>query len=184
MQGERRTVNNTQEKNKSKKQTIIIIILAIVLVGCLVTTAVLLLNKPKEEPPKEPAKGVVGVIRDNWDTQVSDEPTDSTSGAKKGTQIPGYSSAEMNAGDMSIKLSIGNPPENHVGFYATLKLADGTVLYESPLLRPGQGLDEVPLKQTLAKGTYDAIVEYRCVLLEDGQTPLNSAESGFKIYVY
>ncbi|MBQ1658885.1 MAG: hypothetical protein II059_03470 [Clostridia bacterium] len=176
-------MNNTQEKTKSKKQTIIIITLALVLVGCLVTAAVLLLNKPKEEPLNEPAKGVVGVIKDNWDTQVSSEPTDSPSQAKKGTQIPGYSSAEMNAGDMSIKLRIGNPKENHVGFYASLKLADGTVLYKSPLLSPGQGLEEVPLTQTLTKGTYDAIVEYKCVLLEDGKTPLNSAESGLKIYV-
>ena len=162
-------MNNTQEKTKSKKQTIIIIILALVLVGCLVTAAVLLLNKPKEEPLNEPAKGVVGVIKDNWDTQVSSEPTDSPSQAK--------------AGDMSIKLRIGNPKENHVGFYASLKLADGTVLYKSPLLSPGQGLEEVPLTQTLTKGTYDAIVEYKCVLLEDGKTPLNSAESGLKIYV-
>ena len=177
-------MNNTPKKNKSKKQTVIIVILALVLVGCLVTTAVLLLNKPKEEPPNEPAKGVVGVIKDDWDTHVSREPASSPSDTKKGTQIPGYSSAEMNAGDMSIKLRIGNPKENHVGFYAALKLADGTVLYESPLLSPGQGLEEVPLTQTLAKGTYDAIVEYRCVLLEDGKTPLNSAESGLKIYVY
>ena len=63
------------------------------------------------------------------------------------------------------------------------KRADGTVLYESPLLKPGQGLEEVPLNKTLDKGEYEAIVEYNCVLLEDGTTPLNSAESGFRLYV-
>ena len=48
---------------------------------------------------------------------------------------------------------------------------------------PGQGLEEVPLTQTLPKGTYEALVEYRCILLEDGKTPLNTAESGFTLYV-
>ena len=165
---------------KSKKKTIIIIALAVLLAALLVTAAVILLQ-PKEEPPKEPAKGVVGVITDNWDPQVS-QPT-SGSASQSGTQIPGYAAATMQEGDLSLKLRIGNPKDNHVGFYATLKLSDGTVLYTSPLLEPGQGLEEVPLTQTLAKGTYDAVVEYRCVLLEDGKTPLNSAESGFKLYV-
>ena len=63
------------------------------------------------------------------------------------------------------------------------KLSDGTVLYTSPLLKPGQGLDEIPLNQTLSKGTYDAMVYYQCVLLDEEQTPLNAAESAFTLIV-
>ena len=171
---------------KNKKRTGLIIVLVLIIVACLVTTAVLLLRpKEEEKPANEPAKGVVGRISDNWDTEVSNPSQDGeSSGSKRGTQIPGYSSASMNEGDMSLKLRIGNPPDNHVGFIAVLKLKDGTILYESPLLNPGQGLEEVPLTQTLKKGTYEAVVEYRCILLEDGKTPLNSAESGFTLYVY
>ena len=172
-------MNNTKKPSKTRR--IVIKVLVIIIIACFASAAVLFFFQKGEEQPPEKSKGVVGTISDNWDTNVSD-PEESEE-KRPGTQIPGYSSAEMNAGDMSIKLRIGNPKENHVGFYASLKLADGTVLYKSPLLSPGQGLEEVPLTQTLTKGTYDAIVEYKCVLLEDGKTPLNSAESGLKIYV-
>lgn len=168
-----------------KKRTRIILVLSLIILICIAAAAVILLW-PKEDPApvKEPAKGVVGTITDHWDPQVSSPVQDGDSSEpKRGTQIPGYSSAAMREGDMSLKIRIGNPPDNHVGFIASLKLRDGTVLYESPLLHPGQGLEEVPLTQTLKKGTYEALVEYRCILLEDGKTPLNTAESGFTLYV-
>lgn len=176
---------NDQTVNKPKHRRRIIIVLIIIVI-CLAAAAVLLLlPKGGNEPAPEPAKGVVGRISDNWEPDVSRPSDDSdVSETKRGTQIPGYSSAVMHEGDRSLTLRIGNPPDNHVGFIATLKLKDGTVLYVSPLLKPGQGLEEVPLTQTLKKGTYDALVEYRCILLEDEKTPLNAAESGFTLYVY
>lgn len=130
-------------------------------------------------PAKEKAQGVTGVISDNWDPGVELPEGEQ----KKGTQIPGYSSAEMNAGDTTLKLSIGNPKVNEVGMYATVKLEDGTVLYESELLKPGQGLTEIPLTETLEKGTYDAMVVYQCVALDENNTHLNAAESGFQLIV-
>ena len=80
-------------------------------------------------------------------------------------------------------LRVGNPPENKVGLIATVRLEDGTVLYESPVLRPGQGLEEIPLNQTLSKGEYNAEVYYQCVLLDDEHTPLNAAISAFRLHV-
>ena len=175
--------------------------LCIIVIGLAAAAVFFLWPKEEPAPVREPAKGVVGTITDNWDPQVStpSQEGDTSEEPKKGTQIPGYSGAAMREGDMSLKIRIGNPPANHVGFIAVLKLKDGTVLYESPLLYPGQGLEEVlyespllypgqgleevPLTQTLPKGTYAALVEYRCILLEDGKTPLNTAESGFTLYV-
>lgn len=89
----------------------------------------------------------------------------------------------MKSGDTSLHLSIGNPKANKCGFYATLKLEDGTILYKSELLKPGYGLTEIPLSQTLEKGEYTAIVLYECVNLDEEQTPLNSAESEFVLIV-
>lgn len=123
--------------------------------------------------------GVVGVISDDWDPGVGAE--EPPQGA--GIQIPGYSTARMAAGDTSLHLSIGNPEKNNCGFYATLMLADGTILYKSDLLNPGYGLTEVPLSETLEKGEYDAFVLYECVTLDETHSPLNSAESEFKLIV-
>ena len=168
------------EKKKSNKKRTIIIIAASLLVISAATVTLLWANgvfNPKTE--HEESKGVVGVISDDWDDGI-EEPT----GEKRsGTSIPGYSYAVMKAGDMSLKLRVGNPKENKVGFFAEVKLADGTVLYKSELLKPGQGLEEIPLTQTLEKGEYDALVLYRCVLLDEENTPLNAAESAFTLYV-
>ena len=135
--------------------------------------------EPKQE--KNDHKGVVGVISDDWDHGIVEE---SNRREKKRHTDPGlFCTAQMNAGDETLVISIGNPKENKVGFFATVKLSDGTVLYKSELLKPGQGLTEIPLNQTLEKGVYDASVYYQCVLLDEENTPLNAAESAFKLYV-
>lgn len=163
--------------NKSKKKFFIYIII-ILLIAALAVGGVIVYNNFFNETPSV-SNGVVGKISSDWDTGNEDE--NATQG--EGTQIPGYSTAEMNAGDTSLYLSIGNPKTNKCGFYATLKLEDGTVLYQSELLKPGYGLTEVPLSKTLEKGEYTAIVLYECVVLDEEHTPLNSAESEFTLIV-
>ena len=165
---------NAEKKSKKKLIIIITAVVLIIAAAVCILFAAGVFNKKAE-----PSKGVVGVISDDWDPDV-EEPTGSQ---QSGTRIPGYSSAQMNAGDETLVISIGNPKENKVGFFATVKLSDGTVLYKSELLKPGQGLKEIPLDQTLEKGVYDAAVLYQCVLLDEENTPLNASESAFKLYV-
>ena len=126
-----------------------------------------------------PPKGVVGKVTDGWETGIKEE----SAPQRQGIQIPGYGTAVMKAGDESLHLSIGNPKDNKCGFYATLKLEDGTELYKSELLKPGYGVTEIPLTQTLTAGEYAAVVYYQCVTLDENETPLNSAESEFKLIV-
>lgn len=158
----------------------IIGIASVVLVAALAVLAVLIFQ-PKEEMIED-AEGVVGRIYDDWDPGVQ-QADDSSKNPSQGVQIPGYSMAEMKEGDTTLKLSIGNPKENNCGFYASVELDDGTVLYESEILKPGQGLTVIPLSQTLKKGTYDAAVCYNCVTLSEKHTPLNSARSEFTLVV-
>lgn len=170
----------TDKNKKNNKKNVIIIISSAVLVIAVAAIIMAVCGVFNPPAPKEEAKGVVGVITDDWDPNATEDPS---AAKKSGTRIPGYSSAEMSAGDTSLTLSIGNPKENKVGMFAELQLEDGTVLYESPLLSPGQGLTEVPLNKTLDKGVYNAKVVYRCVLLDEKNTPLNAAESGFQLIV-
>lgn len=169
-------MNNIKEKSKKK---LFIAVIVILIIAILVIGGVVVYNNffTAEDPTQ--TKGVVGVISDGWDTGLEDK----TAAQSHGIQIPGYGTAVMNAGDTSLVLSIGNPKANTCGFYATLKLADGTVLYKSELLEPGYGLTEVPLSQTLTAGEYTAMVYYQCVTLDEEHLPLNSAESEFKLIV-
>lgn len=151
---------------------------AILLIAVIAAIGVFVSGRIHDEKEPENTNGVVGVVSDGWDTGLDDQPTESAS-----IQIPGYSMAEMKEGDTSLHLSIGNPENNSCGFYATLMLEDGTVLYESELLNPGYGLTEIPLSETLQKGEYTAIVLFQCVTLDDTHAPLNSAESEFTLIV-
>ncbi|MDD6729131.1 MAG: hypothetical protein PUE08_07940 [Eubacteriales bacterium] len=168
-------MSNTKEKPKKK---FLISIIVILLIAALTVGGVIVYNCFFAEDPTPP-KGVVGVVSDGWDTGLENEPTSEG----RGIQIPGYGTAVMNAGDTSLVLSIGNPKTNSCGFYATLKLEDGTELYKSELLEPGYGLTEIPLSQTLKAGEYTAVVYYQCVTLDEEHTPLNSAESEFTLIV-
>lgn len=164
-------------KEKSKRKLLIALI-AILVISALVIGGIIVYNIFFDEDPAPP-QGVVGAISDGWETGLEDEPAPQ----RHGIQIPGYSTAVMKAGDTSLALSIGNPKANTCGFYATLKLMDGTVLYESELLEPGCGLTAIPLNHTLKSGEYAAMVVYKCVALDEEHTPLNSAESEFKLIV-
>ena len=166
------------KKGNMKKKRWITAILILAAVCALAAAGVMVYHKYFAKQPTD-FNGVVGKVSDGWSTGLEEEPAPQ----KKGIQIPGYGSAEMKAGDKSLYLSIGNPEANECGFYATLKLEDGTVLYQSELLEPGYGLTEIPLSRTLEAGEYTAMVCYECVTLDEEHTPLNSAESEFKLIV-
>ena len=165
-----------EKANSKKKWFTTIIIILLVIAVCAIGYAV---YQHYTEKKPEQTNGVVGKVYDNWDTGIEQEPQEE----RPGIQIPGCSKAVMKEGDTSLVLSVGNPKENNCGFYATLKLEDGTELYKSELLKPGCGLTEIPLSQTLKSGEYTAILHYRCVTLDEEETPLNSAESEFKLIV-
>lgn len=97
--------------------------------------------------------------------------------------IPGYAGAVMNSGDQSLSISIGNPVENTCYLKATLKGEDGTVLYESGLIEPGKGFEEIPLNQSLEPGVYQAVVTYQGYTMEEKPKALNSSDSAFVLTV-
>lgn len=167
-----------KSKNNSKKK-LLISIAVILLLALLAVGGVVVYNSFFTEKPPE-STGVVGRISPDWDSGIEQE---ASSQPEVGIQIPGYGTAEMNSGDTSLHLSIGNPESNECAFYATLRLEDGTVLYESELLKPGYGLTDIPLSQTLEPGEYTAVVSYRCVTLDEEHKPLNSAESELVLIV-
>lgn len=168
-------MNSTKDNSKGNLLIALTVILIIATLG--IGGAVIFNSFFAEDTA--PPKGVVGKVTDGWETGIKEE----SAPQRQGIQIPGYGTAVMNAGDESLHLSIGNPKDNKCGFYATLKLEDGTELYKSELLKPGYGVTEIPLTQTLTAGEYTAVVYYQCVTLDENETPLNSAESEFKLIV-
>lgn len=117
------------------------------------------------------------------DASAWDDGLDGPEESEEKILIPGYSGAQMNAGDTQLKLSIGNPKENTCYLKATLLLEDGTILYESGFLEPGKGVQKVGLEHALEPGIYQALVRYQGYTMEDEPKELNSSDSAFTLTV-
>lgn len=162
---------------KNRKTLILIIVIIALAAAIAVLLVILLTKKPATEQP-DSSKGISGVIEEGWGDEI--EPVEAE---ESDVRIPGYVSARMKEGDTTLHLSIGNPKENDVGLIARVELEDGTLLYESELLKPDFGIEDIPLLTSPKKGTYKAFVIYQIVSLDDDQTPMNSARSGFTLTV-
>ena len=90
--------------------------------------------------------------------------------------IPGYEGINLIADKKQQTVGIPNPAQNTCYFRITLLLEDGTVLWQSDIVKPGEISDPILLNQTLPKGTYpNAVLKFDCYTMDGSMTPLNGA---------
>ncbi len=81
-------------------------------------------------------------------------------------------------------MTIPNPPQNFCWFKILLVLEDGTVLWTSDLIAPGEQSEQVVLNKPLEKGEYkNSTLKFQCFADEAGQKALNEAETKLAIIV-
>lgn len=120
--------------------------------------------------------------------QVAAQSYQTTSGTAEVPQelfitLPGFVRMELPANQQTVAVNLHNPAENPCYFRISLALADGTVLYQSNLIPPGQGLYEIALSRALTAGVYDAVLTYDTFSLADGTTPMNGAQMHIELIV-
>ena len=166
----------------SKKKRIYWILLGILILIFLAGAAWLIYSRLAGQD-SETAGGNARVDTDAsaWDDGIDSE--EQTGEITDNILVPGYSGAEMKAGDKTLNLRIGNPEENTCYLQATLQLEDGTVLFESGLLEPGTGYEQIELNQTLEAGTYEAWVHYQGYSMDEEPQLLNGSDSAFTLTV-
>ncbi len=152
-------------------------ILVVFLLALAVAAGVLYARRPAEAQPG--GNAYVDQSAGDWEVQV-ETPEETELGKML---IPGYGGATMREGDTTLSLRVGNPEGNTCYLKATLQLEDGTVLYESGLLEPGKGFEQIPLNQTLAAGVYQAAVHYQGYAMEDQPQAMNSCDSALTLTV-
>lgn len=97
--------------------------------------------------------------------------------------IPGYAQLVMKAGNIIQNVVLHNPSENPCYFVITISLPDGTGVYRSDMVAPGQKTSEIKLSHPLEAGTYkDAILRYSCYSIKD-KAPMNGADTKFTLEV-
>ncbi len=97
-----------------------------------------------------------------------------------GIIIPGFKSINIDANQTNVYLNLNNPVDNPCYFVISLILDDGTVLYESVILLPGEVVGDITLTEPLAPGEYDASILYEALDLSDF-SPLNNAQVNIKL---
>lgn len=163
-------------KDKKKRYWTLWVLLIVILIAGI--AAAVYFSRQKD--PETGGNAYVDADASAWDDGIdTEEPREIT----ENILVPGYSGAEMKAGDTTLSLRIGNPEENTCYLQATLQLEDGTVLYESGLLEPGTGFEQIELNQTLEAGTYEALVHYQGYSMDEERSELNASDSAFTLTV-
>ncbi|GEM_PF-1319278 len=98
--------------------------------------------------------------------------------------IPGYEGIDLKADTRQQTVGLPNPSQNTCYFQITLSLEDGTVLWQSQLVEPGEVSEPMKLNEALPAGTYpNAVLHFSCYTMDGSMTPLNSAETGLTLWV-
>lgn len=98
--------------------------------------------------------------------------------------IPGYEILTLKADSTKQTICLPNPPQNCCYFQIILSLADGTILWQSDFISPGETSAAITLSKPLSKGTYTgAKLTYQCFQMNEDFTPLNGAETKLTLVV-
>ncbi len=98
--------------------------------------------------------------------------------------IPGYEGIDLKADSLQQDVAFRNPAQNTCYFVMQLYLEDGSLLWESDYICPGELSAPMALTQALQKGTYsNAVLKYSCFKMDEEKTPLNGAEMKLTIRV-
>ena len=98
--------------------------------------------------------------------------------------IPGYEGIALKADSLEQTVALKNPAQNICYFVITLYLEDGTMLWQSDYIKPGETSSPIVLNQPLEKGNYpNAVLQYSCFKMDSEKTPLNGAETKLTLRV-
>lgn len=110
----------------------------------------------------------------------SSSPVETTEPVEKLTdaiELPGYDWIPLKAGTLEQEQTFPNPPQNSCWIRVSLLLENGTKLWTSELVAPGESSEPVVLSQTLEPGEYkNAVLKYECFRMDDDLSPLNGGE--------
>ena len=165
MSGQHETHGRQARRNSTSPVTVILAVLLVIALGVI---AWLLIKDGTAKPPDNPQ---------TEQTEPVEKLTDSI-------DIPGFGDLYFKAGQTEQNMTVPNPPQNFCWFKVSLVLEDGTVLWTSELIAPGEKSEKVVLNEPLEKGEYkNAMLKYQCFADEAEQNALNGAETKLTIIV-
>ncbi len=98
--------------------------------------------------------------------------------------VPGYEVLTLKANSLQQEIALSNPPQNTCIFIISLYLEDGTLLWQSDEIKPGEQSSPIRLIQPLKAGTYaNARLVYSCYTDDAQRRQLNGADMKLNLRV-
>lgn len=98
--------------------------------------------------------------------------------------IPGYEGISLKANSKEQEICFPNPAQNTCYFQISLMLEDGTMLWRSELVAPGEVSDPITLEESLEAGVYpNALLKFDCYTMDGAMRALNGAATKMTLHV-
>lgn len=158
--------------NKNKKIcTIIVLILALIAFVGLAIVAII--------APMQYNTPVIGVVENDFAfPEVVGNGSDGfTAHTQTSAAIPATTGVVFESGKLEQTVNLRNPSENPCVFVISLYLGDGTKLFQTEPIYPGNTVSTVILSRELSCGHYsDAVIVYDCYSADGAMKPLTRCE--------
>lgn len=171
MEGNHETPRTHKRKRKRQAGTQRIVIICLILM-LLVAAGVIacLLTRNNGEPKSGSESTVQTTQSENSGLVVPERP--------EMLDVTAYETIKLKADTLEQSVRFENPVQNNCWLVITLSLEDGTVLWKSEELLPGQVVRNITLNQSLAAGEYEnAVLSYQHWTYDQEKKQLNGAET-------
>lgn len=156
------------ESQKNQKPVIVLLTVAVVLLAAIL---VLTVNRPQKQQAKLPNGEEI------QQTGPVEKKPDSIA-------IPGYEGISLKADCKEQEIGFPNPAQNTCYFQISLILEDGTTLWQSELVKPGEISESITLNEPLAAGVYpNSLLKFDCYTMDGSMRSLNGAATKMTIHV-
>ena len=157
-----------ERQRSSAKKTLIVCLVSIIVIAIVIGVWIIFFRQPIQLP----------------NDSISIQNIEAVEKNKNSISVPGYEGITLKADSLEQTVALSNPPQNTCYFLITLCLEDGTRLWQSDYIKPGETSSPIVLTQSLEKGTYpNAVLQYSCFKMDDEKTPLNGAETKLTLRV-
>lgn len=156
------------ESQKNQKPVIILLTVAVVLLAAIL---VLTVNRTQKRQAKLP----------NGEEIQQSGPVEKKPDS---IAIPGYEGITLKADSKEQEIGFPNPAQNTCYFQISLILEDGTTLWQSELVKPGEISKSITLNEPLAAGVYpNSLLKFDCYTMDGSMRSLNGAATKMTIHV-
>lgn len=156
------------ESQKNQKPVIVLLTVAVVLLAAIL---VLTVNRPQKQQAKLP----------NGEELQQSGPVEKKPDS---IAIPGYERISLKADCKEQEIGFPNPAQNTCYFQISLILEDGTTLWQSELVKPGEISKSITLNEPLAAGVYpNSLLKFDCYTMDGSMRSLNGAATKMTIHV-